>query len=167
MWTHWLSWIKCQKKEWEEHCALFLIVEADVFHQTLFLSLSFKPIITITMISKTSTPKMNELLCFLCVCVLVARSCPTLCDPTNCRPPGFSVHGILQARTLEWIAIPFSRGSSWPRDRTLVSCIAGRLFTVWATGKSLHFLNVFKMSSSTSFWSRRINVGGLSPLVSF
>ena len=43
---------------------------------------------------------------------LVAQSCPTLCDPTDCSPPGSSVHGILQARILEWVAIPFSRGSS-------------------------------------------------------
>ena len=51
----------------------------------------------------------------------------------NCSQPGSCVHGILQARILEWVAIPFSRGSSWPRDGTLVSCIAGRLFTVWGT----------------------------------
>ena len=50
--------------------------------------------------------------------VLVTRSCPTLCDPTDCRPPGSSVHGILQARTLESVARPFSRGSSRPRDST-------------------------------------------------
>ena len=63
-----------------------------------------------------------------CVKLLVTQSCPTLCDPMNCRPPGFSVHGILQVRTLEWVAVPFSRGSSQPRDQTLVSCIAGRFF---------------------------------------
>ena len=56
-------------------------------------------------------------------CVFVAQSCPTLCDPMDCSPPGSSVHGILQARILEWVAIPFSKGSSWPRDRTRVSCI--------------------------------------------
>ena len=44
-----------------------------------------------------------------------------------------SVHGILQARILEWVAIPFSRGSSWPRDWTRVSCIAGRFFTIWVS----------------------------------
>ena len=55
--------------------------------------------------------------------VLVAQSCPILCDPMDCSPPGSSVHGILQARTLEWIAIPFSRRSSQPRDQTQVSCI--------------------------------------------
>ena len=71
-----------------------------------------------------------------CVCVLVTQSCPTLCDPMNCSLPGFSVYGNLQARILEWIAIPFSRGSSWPRDQTLVSWIADRFFTIWATGKS-------------------------------
>ena len=49
--------------------------------------------------------------------------------------PGFSVQGILQARILKWIAIPFSRGSSWPTDQTQVSCIAGRFFIIWAIGK--------------------------------
>ena len=51
----------------------------------------------------------------------VAQSCPTLGDPRDCSPPGSSVHGIFQARILEWVAISFSRGSSWPRDRTQVS----------------------------------------------
>ena len=55
------------------------------------------------------------------------------CDPMVCSPPGSSVHGILQARILEWVAIPFSRGSSWPRGQTQVSCIAERFFTDWAT----------------------------------
>ena len=67
---------------------------------------------------------------------LVPQSGLTLCDPVDCSPPGFSVHGILQARILEWIAIPFSRGSSQPGDRIQVSCIAGRFFTVWAAGNS-------------------------------
>ena len=53
-------------------------------------------------------------------------------DPMDCRPPGSSVHGILQAKTLERVTIPFSRGSSRPRDRSEV-CTAGRFFTVWAT----------------------------------
>jgi len=54
----------------------------------------------------------------------VTQSCLTLCDPTN-----YTVHGILQARALEWVAFPFSRGSSQPRDGTQVSRIAGRFFT--------------------------------------
>ena len=63
---------------------------------------------------------------------LVVQLCLTLCNPwTVWSPPGSSVHGILQARILEWVAIPFSRGASWPRDQTWVSCIAGRFFTFW------------------------------------
>ena len=50
----------------------------------------------------------------------------------DCSPPGSSVHGIFQARILEWVVIPFSRGSSWLKDWTQVSCIAGQFFTIWA-----------------------------------
>ena len=57
---------------------------------------------------------------------------PTLCDPMDCSLPG-SIHGIFQARILEWVAISFSRGSSRPRDRTQVSRLVGRCFTIWAT----------------------------------
>ena len=63
----------------------------------------------------------------------VAQSCPTLCNPMDCSPPGSSVHGIFQARILEWIAIPFSRRSSWPKGGTWVSGSACRFFTIWAT----------------------------------
>ena len=81
------------------------------------------------------------------LCVLISQSCPTLCDPMDCGLPGFSVHGILQARILEWVAIPFSRGTSQPRDQTLVTCITGRFFTVWATGKScLHVLAIVNIA---------------------
>ena len=65
--------------------------------------------------------------------VLIAQLCLTLCDPMDCSLLGSSVHGILQARILEWVAIPFSRGSSQPKDWTQVSCFASRLFTIWAT----------------------------------
>ena len=71
------------------------------------------------------------------VCVLVAQSCPVLCDPMDCSPPGPSDYGILQARTLEWISISFSRGSSQPRDQIHTSCIEGSFSTIWATGKAL------------------------------
>ena len=60
-------------------------------------------------------------------------NCVRLCDPMDCSLPGSLVHGILQARILERVAIPFFKGSSWPRDQMWVSCIAGRFFTVWAT----------------------------------
>ena len=63
---------------------------------------------------------------------LVIQSYPTLFDPMDCSPPGSFVHGIFQARMLEWVAMPFSGGSSQPRDWTQVSCIAGGFFAVWA-----------------------------------
>ena len=62
--------------------------------------------------------------------MIVAQSCLTLCDPMDCSPPGSSVHGISQARILEWVTISSSRGSSQPRERIQLSCIAGRFFTV-------------------------------------
>ena len=67
----------------------------------------------------------------------VAQLCLTICDPMDCSLPGFSVHGIFQARVLEWVAIFFSRGSSQPRDRTRVSRIVGRRFTHWAIREAL------------------------------
>ena len=71
---------------------------------------------------------------FLC---LDAQLCLTVCDTKDCSLPSSFVHGILQARKLEWVAISFSRGSSLPRDQTLVSCIAGRVFTNWSTREAL------------------------------
>ena len=68
---------------------------------------------------------------------LVFRSHLTLWDPMDCHPPGSSVHGTFQARIVEWVANAFSRGSSWPRDWTWVSCIVGGFFTIWATGEDL------------------------------
>ena len=70
----------------------------------------------------------------------VTQSCLTLCDPMDCCLPGSSVHGILQARTLEWVAIPFPRGPSRPRDWTRVSwisCISRRILYLWATREAL------------------------------
>ena len=73
--------------------------------------------------------------------VLVTQLCPTLWDPMDSSLPGSSDFEILQARILEWFAIPFSRGSSRPRDQTQVSCIAGRLFTIWATRAETIYLH--------------------------
>ena len=72
--------------------------------------------------------------------VLVAQLCPTLCNSMDYSPPGSSVHGVLQARILEWVNIPFSRESSWPRVQTWVSHMAGRFFTIWATREALKIL---------------------------
>ena len=63
----------------------------------------------------------------------ISQSCPTFCNPMDCSLPGFSIHGIFQARVLEWVAISFSKGSSPPRVWTRVSHIAGRHLTLWAT----------------------------------
>ena len=73
---------------------------------------------------------------------LVAQSCPTLCDSMDCSLPVSSAHGIFQARIREWVAIPFSRGSSQPRDWTQVSCIVGRFFTIWATREALEWVAI-------------------------
>ena len=83
----------------------------------------------------------------------VAQSCPTLCDPMDCSLPGSSVHGILQARILKWVAISFSRGSSRPRDGTQVSHIAGRCFNLWATREAWWVVWVPYISwILTSYW---------------
>ena len=60
----------------------------------------------------------------------VTPSYLTLCDPMDCSPPCSSIHGIFQARVVEWVAISFSRGYSRPRDRTWVSHVVGRCFTI-------------------------------------
>ena len=77
--------------------------------------------------------RSSESSVYFTLIVLVAQSCPTLCNPMDCSPPGSSVHEIFQARILEWVAISFSSGSSQPRDRTWVFCTAGRFFANWAT----------------------------------
>ena len=85
---------------------------------------------------------------------LVAQSCLTLCDPMDYSPPGSSVHGIFQARVLEWVAIFFSRGSSQPRDRTWVSHIVSRRFTHWATREvmNIYFNLNFKLITNIFFF---------------
>ena len=90
------------------------------------------------LISRLTLPHSLLICPFLwAIVVLVTQSCPTLCDPMDCRLPGSSVHGILQVRILEWVAIPFSRGSSQPKNRTQVSCMTSRFFTIWATREAL------------------------------
>ena len=109
------------------------------------------------------------------------QSCPTLCNATDCSPPGSSVHGILQARTLEWVAVPFSRGSSRLWNRTLVSCgscLAHGFFTLSPQGSPKHSYwslkhSIFKdrcpkctdFKFSSPYWTRpwcweRLRAGG-------
>ena len=98
--------------------------------------------------------------------VLDAQSWLTDCDPMDCSVAlQASVHGISQARILEWVAIPFSRGSTRSRDLTWVSCTAGRFFTIWATNKTqftYHKIQSFKVYSSVAF--RKFKVAQPSPL---
>ena len=79
---------------------------------------------------------------YACMCVQSLKSCPTVCDPMDCSPPDSSVHGLLQAIILEWVAMLSSKGSSQPRDGTCVSCvsfIAGRLSRC-VTGEALIYI---------------------------
>ena len=88
----------------------------------------------------------------------------TLCDPTDYSWPGSSVHGILQARILEWVAIPFSRRSSRRRDGTWVSHTAGRLLTIWATYSWEVFANCTLQASWIPRWfSHRSEISTLTP----
>ena len=76
--------------------------------------------------------------------------------PVDCSPPSSSIHGILQARILEWVAISFSRGSSQPRDRTQVSHIAGRRFNLCTTGEALKYKNT--VSQKTSYRDTELQI---------
>ena len=84
-------------------------------------------------------------------CVLVAQSCLSVCDPMDCSLPGYSVHGILQARILEWVVIPFSRVSSQPRNQTRVSCIIGGFSTIWATREAPRLLTALGCQLNTHY----------------
>ena len=88
--------------------------------------------------------------------VLVTQWCLTVCYPMDCSLPGYSVHGISQARILEWAAISFSRGSSQPRDQTQVSCIGGRFFNLWAT--SALFVHSIGCITISVLWIRKLKL---------
>jgi len=88
-----------------------------------------------------------------CVCAKLLQPCPTLCDPMDCSSTGSSVHGLFQARILEWFAMPSSRGSSWPRDRTHISCL-------------LHWQAGFFTTSAT--WEKwKVKVAQLCPTLCY
>ena len=101
---------------------------------------------------------------FFCIilwcCCSVAKSCLTLCDLVDCHPPGLDfVHGISQARMLEWVAIFFSKGSFWPRNWTFISCIGMRIFHHWATGEApcIALSCLLKTIISSFSWYRIFN----------
>ena len=89
-----------------------------------------------------TTPKMEDFSIILCVCPDMSNSLQT---HGLYSPPGSSFHGILQARLLEWVAISSSRGHSWPRGRTCVSCVAGGFFTTEPPGSPYSYITGYKM----------------------
>ena len=93
------------------------------FPKMAVISIPFMAVwFTHTVIAEETTGFLQQnSICQFCVC---AQSCPTVSDPLDCSPPGFSVHGIFQARIIEWVAISYSRGSSRPRNRSHVSCVS-------------------------------------------
>ena len=104
----------------------------------------------------------GHVLCSMRVCLIVMKVLvihwrPALCDPVDCSPLGSTVHGILQARVLEWVAIPFFRVSSQPRDRTWVSRIVDRRFTICAD----ECITDDKMNVSRSVGSNPLKPHGL------
>ena len=93
---------------------------------------------------RNTTDFKSTLVWFLSTYLMLCwpESCPTLWDPMDCSPPGSSVHWILQARILEWVAISFSSESSQPRDQIQVSRITGGFFTIWATREAPTYLTL-------------------------
>ena len=89
--------------------------------------------------------------------VLVAQSCPTLCNPMDCSLRGSSVHRIFQTRILQWVAIPFFMGSSQPRDKTRVSHIAGTCFILYCLSHPPQFKNKGKTNNPTEKWAKTLN----------
>ena len=114
------SWINIQLSitifPSNNHCSLRAVNIRNKQTVSIFTWSISRLVIPVLLIHPCSWPEW----CYLCL-VWVAQSCPTLCNPMDCSLPGSSVHGIFQASILEWVAISFSRGSSWPRDRTQVS----------------------------------------------
>ena len=113
-------------------------------------SLDYNKVIRLWPRSLVSSVSIGERITPICMCVyvLVIQWYPTLCNPMDCRLPGSSVHEILQARILEWVIISSSRGSSWPRDQTLVSCIVGRFFTIQTTNSLVSRVKSIQSSPS-------------------
>ena len=152
----WLLALKNHQRVWGSYCfkpcvalvqditSTIVIIETThlkpdshillVAHLVLLITLSCSSIAFSSYVIRVRLKNLSNWCMCLCAC-LVVQLCPILCDPLDCSPPGSSVHGISQARILEWVSISSSRGSSWPRDWTPVSCVsctAGGFFTRWA-----------------------------------
>ena len=112
-----------------------------------------------TYYGEKSTSKDGCVVPFTCVGVKVTQSCPTPYNSMDCSLPGFSVHGIFQARILEWVAIPISRISSQFRDWTQVSHITGELFTRFDTGKAQEYWSELPIPSPAEFPNPEVEPG--------
>ena len=134
----------------KELTTLFFPEEWRVWTQHLMSQLLFNQhctyVLTETLPFETPTD--------LKVKVKVTQSCLTLCDPMD-----YTVHGILQDRMLKWVAFPFSRGSSQPRDQTQISCIAGKFFTSWATREAQEYWSGEPIPSPADFPNPGIEPG--------
>ena len=88
-----------------------------------------------------------------CIHAKLLQSCLTLCDAMDCSPPRSSVHGILQARILEWVAIPFSGGSSQPRDGTCISFTGRGILCYWATREAADIVNIILLIQHKTYYT--------------
>ena len=138
--TEWLNWTESITLPLTE---LFLHKDGRTFSTTSWNAFCGFPI---SVFSRTTRNQVLGCRAFQpgCCCCLVTQSCPTLCNPMGCSPPGSSVHGILQARILGCVAMPSSRGSSEPREGTQVSHSAGGFFTTWASREMNHSINKYE-----------------------
>ena len=111
------GWVQVQLWLFQETLLLFLFFfSLSLAHQSFSLKVILVPL-----------PRPSDM------CVQVTQSYPTLCNPLDYSPPGSSIHGILQARILEWVAIFFSRGASWPKDWAPISCFGSWILNHWVT----------------------------------
>ena len=145
-WTHWLPSPVHESEKWKWSCSV--VSESS---RPTTNSLNFSVTIGQVFLFKLhacydlAVGLLDFPLNFVQVKVFVAQLCPTLCDLMGCNLPGSSVRGILQARILEWVAMPSSRGSSWLREWTQVSCIGRRILyhlsqnpIMWCISKGEH-----------------------------
>ena len=120
--------------KWPRHCTEHFAYNNSSFHPHISLVKSELLSLRKMSLGVQVTHLRSSCLSFPCIVVKVTQSCPTLWDPV-----GYTVYGILQARILEWVAFPFSRGSSQPRDRIQVSHIAGGFLISWATREAQEY----------------------------
>ena len=124
-------------------CSLSSCLQGSLSHPMNLLS---SPLLLVSILQEMLWAYVNTLCVCTCVRVLSCSVVAVLCNTMDCSLPGSSCHWIFQARILEWVAMPFSGGASWPRNRTWVSCIASRFFTAEPLGNHVSTLSLIKLS---------------------